>query len=129
MGAFDMLDRFREVFAPTKPDLAKMRERIFRQAPQVVWTTHLGETVVFDIDRGKYELLNEVATSVWEQVIRGATLQQIVEAIQDQYELPADGSADELINDIVEVLTHLERARIVESEPMTRASANVTAGR
>jgi len=98
--------------------LLRLRERVFRHAPHVVWTTLRGETVVFDIERGKYESLNEVATSAWELIVEGATFQSILDALNEQYELPADSPVDQMVTDVAALIARLEKARVIVSEPI-----------
>jgi hypothetical protein len=96
--------------------VAKLQGRVFRPSPHVVWTTLRGETVVFDVDRGKYESLNDVATSVWELLADGASFGRITDAMQEQYELTASGAVDQMVQDVAALLTRLEKARVISSE-------------
>jgi hypothetical protein len=107
---------------PTGSDLARLQARVFRHAPHVVWTSLRGETVVFDIERDKYESLNEVATSVWDQIIGGATFESILAALQEEYELPSEASVDQMTTDIAALIVRLEKARVVVSEPIAQVA-------
>ena len=105
--------------APTGPEaVARMRTRAFRNAPHVVWTSLRGETVVFDIERGKYESLNQVATSVWTQITEGATFESILAAMQEEYDLPTDSAIDQMTTDVAALIARLEKARVIVSEPI-----------
>jgi hypothetical protein len=108
---------------PNAPDaIARLRGRVFRNAPHVVWTSLRGETVVFDIERGKYESLNEVATSVWDQIVEGATFESILESLQEEYELPAESSVEQIASDVAAVIAKLQKARVIVSEPVAQPS-------
>jgi hypothetical protein len=115
------IDKFRP--APDAEELvARVRHRVFRNAPHVVWTSLRGETVVFDIERGKYESLNEVATSVWELIVEGASFASIVKGIQQQYELPPGSTVDQVTTDVAALIARLEKARVIVSEPVALAA-------
>lgn len=114
-----LFDRYRRDIPNGPEAVARLRSRIFRHAPHVVWTSLRGETVVFDIERGKYESLNEVATSVWEQLADGSTFDSIVASIGEQYELPPDVPADQVVTDVAALLLRLEKARVIVAEPLT----------
>jgi hypothetical protein len=119
----------RMLFAKSRRDapngreaVAQLQNRVFRQAPHVVWTSLRGETVVFDIERGKYESLNEVATSVWEQIVHGATFESIIATLQEEYELPAESSVDQVAVDVAALIARLEKAQVIISEPVVQAT-------
>jgi len=117
-----LLDRYRrnKEASPEAPE--RLQGRVFRQAPHVVWTTLRGETVVFDIERGKYESLNEVATSVWQRIIDGATFDSIIGALQEEYELPTDGAIDQMKLDVAALIARLAKAKVIVTEPIASAS-------
>jgi len=116
-----LFDQYRRN-APIASDAARLQGRVFRHAPHVVWTSLRGETVVFDIERGKYESLNEVATSVWELLSDGSTFESIIDALKEEYELPADGAVDQLVTDVAMLIARLEKARVIVSEPVAQVS-------
>jgi Coenzyme PQQ synthesis protein D (PqqD) len=99
--------------------IAHVRTCAFRRSPDVVWVTHLGETVLFNVDRGTYESLNEVASSIWELIVSGdgVSYDRIVQAIEEQYELPSGESVDRMAEDVASVLARLEKARAITSRP------------
>jgi Coenzyme PQQ synthesis protein D (PqqD) len=116
------IDRYRTSTQNGPQTIARLRNRVFRNAPQVVWTSLRGETVVFDIERGQYESLNEVATSVWERIVDGATFDSILEALHEEYELPLGTSVDQMTTDVVALIAKLEKARVIVSEPVVASS-------
>jgi hypothetical protein len=101
-------------------EMANRRERAYRQSPDVVWVTHLGETVVFNVNRGTYESLNEVASSIWELIVggNGVSYDRIVKAIEVEYELSSDEAVDRMAADVASVLARLEKARAITSESL-----------
>jgi|GEM_PF-268550 len=117
-----LLDRYRRNKEVTPEAPERLQGRIFRHAPHVVWTTLRGETVVFDIERGKYESLNEVATSVWQQIIEGATFDAILGALQEEYELPTDGAVEQMKLDVAALIARLAKARVIVTEPIAPVS-------
>ena len=115
-------DRYRRDTETAPESPARLRDRVFRHAPHVVWTTLRGETVVFDVERGKYESLNEVATSVWGHIVEGATFDSIVAALQDEYDLSAEGATDQMMSDVAALIARLAKARVIVSESVAQAS-------
>jgi hypothetical protein len=108
---------------PTGPEAAtRLRGRVFQHAPHVVYTSLRGETVVFDIERGKYESLNEVATSVWERMATGATFDSIVSAMQEEYELPTESALEQMTADVAALIVRLQKARVITSEPLAQVA-------
>jgi hypothetical protein len=104
--------------------MARLRGRVFRPVPHVVWTSLRGETVVFDIERGKYESLNEVATSVWELIDQGATFESILSALQEEYELPTESAVDQMATDVATLIARLEKAHVIASERLSDGAAS-----
>src|SRR5712691_1876844 len=90
--------------------------------PQVVGETIQGETIVIHLGTGTYYSLLDSATVVWEEAVQGATMDEIVEALQATY----DGSREEMAeaaSTLVDTLQH--EALIVPADgslPIERAS-------
>jgi len=99
-------------------DVVKLRQLRFRHAPNVVWTTSGGETVVFDVDRGKYESLNEVATSVWQLVADWKTFDDVIRTIELEYELSTRADVEQMQRDVAALLIRLGKARTLIAEPL-----------
>lgn len=118
----NFMDRFRDLLLNDTPDIALMRSRVFRRAPQVVWVTQRGETVVFDVERGSYESLNEIATTAWNKLStdEGATFDVLLRAISDEYELPPGVPADQPELDLAALLRQLEKRRVIVSAPLAQ---------
>jgi coenzyme PQQ synthesis protein D (PqqD) len=117
-----MLDRFRSGPRHPELDMTRLQQRVFRQAPHVVSTTLNGETVVFDVERGKYESLNQVASSVWEILAKECTFDEILNGVQEQYDLPPDVSASQMKQEIAALITRLQKARVIISDRLAAES-------
>ncbi len=99
-------------------DVSTLRDRVFRRNPAVVWTTFRSDTVLFHVERGTYESLSDVATTVWESLStdRDTTFDTVLDIVHDQYELPPDVPPEQVTFDIAAVLRKLERARVIVSD-------------
>lgn len=93
------------------------RDRVFRQASNVVAATRGNATVLMDSKRGKYHTLNEVGARVWDLLAAGGTCQSLAEAIRKEYEAPSTVSAEQVERDIAQLLAHLEHEQLVTSRP------------
>jgi hypothetical protein len=54
-----------------------------------------GETVMMDIDSGKYYALTEVGTSIWEKIDNPITLAEICDGLKEEYEVSAEQCKEE----------------------------------
>lgn len=55
--------------------------------PEVLSRVLDGEAVLLQLDTGMYFGMNEVASEVWERIVKGATVREIVEAITAEFEV------------------------------------------
>jgi coenzyme PQQ synthesis protein D (PqqD) len=69
-----------------------------------------GETVLLELSRGMYFGLDEVGTRIWQLLVRGDSLDEIVAALVDEYEVSADAAAA----DLRALVAELEERRLVE---------------
>jgi coenzyme PQQ synthesis protein D (PqqD) len=69
-----------------------------------------GETVLLELSRGVYFGLDEVGTRIWQLLARGDSLDEIVAALVDEYEVSADAAAA----DLRALVAELEERRLVE---------------
>ena len=69
-----------------------------------------GETVLLELSRGVYFGLDEVGTRIWQLLARGDSLDEIVAALVDEYEVSADAAAA----DLRALVGELEERRLVE---------------
>lgn len=82
----------------------------FRPLMHVVWTTHTDATVLLDADRGLYYTLNGVAGRIWELVVAGEPVIEILRCLEDEYEV----GRDVLEADIAALLRRLLDAVLIE---------------
>jgi hypothetical protein len=59
-------------------------------APRVTRATQHGETMLLDLAGGAYYTLNESGAFVWDMLLRGTTLGEIVDALEARYDAPRD---------------------------------------
>lgn len=113
-----LLDRFRDLLPVQEPTPADMRRRVYRRAPQVVWVAQRGTTILYDVERGTYESLNDVATTAWELLIRpdGATIDHIIGAIHREYDLPPEVGADRVELDVTALLMRLDKMQLIVTD-------------
>jgi coenzyme PQQ synthesis protein D (PqqD) len=108
----------------SKANLAMDFSGHIARSPHVVSTTTNGETVLLDIDRGRYHTLNEVGSRVWELLGVGTTMDEIVRAIHAEYDVPPDGTTDRVELDVRELLKQLHSVGLLASgAAATKASA------
>ncbi|ESP90006.1 hypothetical protein K933_00547 [Candidatus Halobonum tyrrellensis G22] len=68
-------------------------------------TTIDGETVVLHTDAGKYYGFNEVGTFVWESLQEPHTVEEVYEAVTDEYDVGYDRcreDVDELLAELAD---------------------------
>jgi chromosome condensin MukBEF complex kleisin-like MukF subunit len=90
-------------------DTYPLSER-FRSLPHVVWARHADAVVILDTERGQYHTLNEVAGRMWELVVGGEPLVEVIRLLRDEY----DASAETLEADVSALLNRLIEARLIE---------------
>jgi len=82
----------------------------FRPKAHVVWARQADATVLLDGERGLYYTLNEVASDVWELVVGGEPVMEILRCLEEDYEV----AAETLRADIEAVLQHLLETDLIE---------------
>ena len=112
------------MFKPRQPHLRSLaarevgsnsRARVVR-APHVVSTSRDGLTVLVDLERGRYHTLNEIAGRIWTLLADATTVDAIARVLQEEYDVPRDGSADRLQQDITTLLVTLGDAGLLQVE-------------
>ena len=78
--------------------------------PQVASRTVDGSAIVVLADSGEVKILNAVGTRVWELVDGERTVQQIIDLIIDEFEVPNDQAQQ----DVVEFLQQLDKAHAIQ---------------
>jgi hypothetical protein len=56
----------------------------------VINETIAGEAVMIDLNTGTYYSLDAVGAEIWDEISRGASLEQIVSQLEARYDAPAD---------------------------------------
>jgi hypothetical protein len=88
------------------------RSRLIR-TPHVRATTRDDETVLLDVERGRYYALNEVGSRIWALVCEGVPFAEIVDRVCAEYDVSrerGERDADALIRQLLaESLVRCER--------------------
>jgi hypothetical protein len=79
--------------ARSKPTLSLSDHLI--AAPRVTRATQHGETMLLDLTGGAYYTLNESGAFVWDMLLRGTTLGEIVDALEERYDAPREMIAED----------------------------------
>ena len=82
----------------------------FRPLAHVIWARHADAVVILDGDRGRYYTLNDVAGRIWELLVAGEPLVEILRLLRDEY----DASAETLEADAAALLDRLLEASLIE---------------
>lgn len=75
-------------------------------------TTVDGEAVVLETDSGTYFGLNEVATIVWDALEEPSTVDDVRDAVLEEY----DVDAEQVERDVRDVLSKMEAKGLVDAE-------------
>ena len=92
---------------------AMMSTSRFVRTPQVRATTEHEETVLLDVERGRYYALNDVGSRIWALVCEGVPFGEIVDCVCAEYDVTRDRGerdADLLIRQLLS-------ASLVRCEP------------
>lgn len=92
---------------------AMTRTSRFVRTPRVRATTAREETVLLDVERGRYYALNEVGSRIWALVCEGAAFGEIVDRVCEEYDVArerGERDADLLIRQLLS-------ASLVRCEP------------
>lgn len=65
-------------------------DRRFSPSPDVHYQALLGEAVLLDIRSGLYFGLDEVGTIIWERLRQGATLTEVVDTLEQEFDAARD---------------------------------------
>jgi hypothetical protein len=85
----------------------------FRPLPHVVWARQADATVLLDAERGLYYTLNEVAGRIWELLVAGEPVIEVLRCLGDEFEVPAET----LEADTAVLLERLLAAGLIERIP------------
>jgi hypothetical protein len=78
-------------------------------APRVVHQTIDGETIMIDFDSGAYYSTDQAGTVIWEQVDRGAPVDEIVQVLTQHY----DGNHRDIETAVTHFLAELQQESLI----------------
>jgi hypothetical protein len=87
------------------------------RAAHVAAASRDGETVLLDVHRGRYHLLNSTASRVWELLDRPTTVAALAQAICDEHELPADATIASVEQDVERLTRELVTRGLICVQP------------
>jgi hypothetical protein len=86
----------------------------FRPLPHITWARQDDATVLLDADRGLYYTLNEVGSRIWDLLIAGEPVIEILRCLAVEFEV----ATDVLEMDAAALLGRLLEARLIERIPL-----------
>jgi hypothetical protein len=95
---------------PGKTLKACLPSERFRPRAHVVWVGQADATVLLDGERGRYYTLNQVAGRMWELLVAGEPLIEILNCLTEEY----DVAAETLQADVAATLRELLDAALIE---------------
>lgn len=84
-----------------------------RVAKGIRETVNQDGAVLLDIEQGLCFSLNPIGTKIWEMLKDGRSLDEIADALEQEFRLPRT----QLLGDISDFLTQLEKKRLVGEQP------------
>lgn len=90
------------------PQMGVQMER-YNPSDEVVASELEGSFALLNLETSEYFKLNATGAHIWKRIADGATLEQLVSAICEEF----DVSADECSQDVAALLASLERAKLV----------------
>jgi hypothetical protein len=85
----------------------------FRPRAHVVWAGQADATVLLDGERGRYYTLNQVAGRMWELLVAGEPVIEILNCLEEEF----DVAGETLRADVEGVLKQLLDAALIERLP------------
>ena len=85
----------------------------FRPRAHVVWAGQADATVLLDGERGRYYTLNQVAGRMWDLLVAGEPLIEILNCLEEEYEV----AAETLQADVAATLSLLLDGALIERLP------------
>lgn len=83
--------------------------QVITLSPDVISQEVSGETVLLDLNSENYFGLDEVGTRIWQLIESSGNLQDIYDTLLAEYEV----EADQLLEDMEQLLTDIEKAGLV----------------
>ncbi len=85
----------------------------FHPLSHVSWVRHADSIVLLDLDRGIYYTLNVVAGRIWELIVAGEPVVEIIRCVSDEFEV----TEDVLLADCGRIVDQFCRLRLIERAP------------
>lgn len=82
-----------------------------RRSPNAAWREIDGQVAILSLDCNRVRLLNEVGSFIWQRC-EGATVDELVNAVCDAYDVDAGTAA----RDVIAFLTDLNDRGLIEKE-------------
>ena len=92
-----------------KPVDIKLNSMIIRNA-EIDDTDLDGEKVMMNLDKGQYFMMNEVGSRIWEIASEPKTVEEIVQALLNEYEV----EREQCKNTVVEFLGELAKSDLIK---------------
>lgn len=86
------------------------RDNVYRRNPEVFGTTIDGEEVIMSVKHGQYYGLEGVGLRVWELIEEPRSFEQLVDHIQEEFEVELEICE----KDLVAFLSEMERLELIE---------------
>lgn len=84
-------------------------EKFKMNAPKVVHETIDGEVVIVNLDKGDYYSLVKVGADIWEEIIKGASKNDIIQKIIQCY----DGDRQNIENSVNDFIARLQQEELI----------------
>jgi hypothetical protein len=83
---------------------------VVRAAPDVVFQEVEGETVLLDVEAGRYFTLDDVGTRCWQLLVEHEDTEKVVSVMLREYEV----GEEELRGDVETLLSRMEAAGLIQ---------------
>jgi hypothetical protein len=84
-------------------------DTVLKRNPNAAFRIYDGQATVVTPDQGKVDVLNEVGSTVWEQIDGTRSLREIVEVVVERFEI----SPEQAQHDILEFVAALRERQMV----------------
>jgi len=106
-----VLDEWQEV-ETDRHVTPEMWTRHVTRNPDISWTVLDGETVLLNLDNGFYYTLNRVGSVIWELCASEKTLEEVLAAIYERFDVTKDVARE----DLVALVTRLRQEGLILEE-------------
>jgi hypothetical protein len=84
-------------------------QHIVKRNPEIVTSNIDGEIVMMSIDNGEYYGLDEIASRIWELIEKPISVNSLIEALMDEFEVNKPDCA----NDTLEFLSEMANKGLI----------------